>query len=180
MAYKFKGNKYDPERAVRSKSELPVAGSIVSVRIISKQDAGNKDGVGTAECVSARGNPMLVVHSVVEEGQQGDGCWLFDYIVLNNEYTDQRIGALLDATGHDMEKDGHLVEAQQLVGKRGYVRVKHEPYKGEMRAKIAYWIVPSAYEVLGLAPLVQSKTRPSKPEPEQPDESGGDNDPLPF
>lgn len=160
MSYKFNKNNYDADRASKPKSSLPDAGSIVLVRLISESDAGF-EWCGTKETKSKAGRAMLQVHCMVEKGYRGEGCWMLDYILLDNEYTDQRVGALLDATGHDMSKaQTFALDAKRLCGKHAYVRVKHEDYEGEPRARVAYWIVPSQYDNLGLANIHSDDSGP--------------------
>ena len=62
------------------------------------------------------------------------------YLVLdpsNKAQTNQRIGEFFDSFGITNRSMG---TGKQWIGSVGAVRVKHEPYNGENRAKIAYVI----------------------------------------
>lgn len=165
MPYKFSSTDYDPDKTVRA--SIPPVGSIVAVRIVGS-DETEFDWAGTREKLSQAGNPILQVHAAVESGEPGEGCWLFDYIVLNSEYTGQRVGGLLDALGFDMSAKGYVLDPRMLVGRRGYVKIKHETYKDEPRARIAYWVVPSQYDKHGLRPLAAGVAA-GEPETDEPD-----------
>ena len=178
MAFKFKSKTYDPEKAAKGKSELPPAGGIVLVEVIGPQD-GQEEWSGTRERQSKAGNPMLQIHVKVCDGQTGEGCWMFDYITYSNEYAEQRIGTLLDALGFDMSVDGYNVQPSTLIGRKGYVRVKHEVYNNEPQARIAYWIVPGRYGDLGLED--PGNGTPGESQPDDASQQGVDSgDDLPF
>lgn len=70
------------------------------------------------------------------------------YLVLdpsNPSQTNQRIGEFFDSFGI---KGSNLGTGKQWVGSVGAVRVKHEAYNGENRAKVAYVIARNRQEKL--------------------------------
>lgn len=70
------------------------------------------------------------------------------YLVLdksNPAQTNQRIGEFFDSFGITTRSFGN---GKQWVGSVGAVRVKHEPYKGENRAKVAYVIARNRQDKL--------------------------------
>ena len=70
------------------------------------------------------------------------------YLVLdpsNAAQTNQRIGEFFDSFGI---KGTSMGSGKQWIGNVGAVRVKHEAYKGENRAKIAYVIARNRQESL--------------------------------
>lgn len=178
MAFKFKTKNYDPEKAAKGSSELPDAGSIVLVEVVGEPDG--QEWAGTKERTSKSRNQMLQLHLVVCEGQTGEGCWMFDYLVYGNEYTEQRLGALFDALGFDMGVEGYVVNPSSLIGRKGYVRVKHETFNDKVSAKPAYWIVPGQYDKLGLEAIVQGDHPRVDPVHEAGAEQGEGGEDLPF
>lgn len=167
---------------------MPEAGSIVAVQVVGPRPG--KDGAefgGTCERQSKSGNDMLQVHAIVEPNMVGASCWLFDYILLGTDYTEQKVGALLDALGFDLSVAGYNVTPDTLIGRRGYVRIKHEEYNGETRAKIAYWISTVNFDKLGLEPLPQDEPgerRTAKPQglaaPNVAESQSKSDDDIPF
>jgi len=129
MKYDNKG--YDPEQ--RQERKLPPAGSEVWVQVnpIGTQSYDTHDGR------SSKGNEMIVLQCQVMADEPGAGTWMIDYIV-NNEYATQNIGRRFDAMGIPQQQCD--VDAAFFVGRIGKVKVKYEEYKGEPRARIAYWI----------------------------------------
>ena len=154
MPFKFNSSKYDSS-ATKPKSSLPPAGSIQQVRVISRSEA-DQDWAGTVERQSSTGRPMLQIHVAVVGGPSDD-AWMLDYVILDNDWTEQRLGAVLDALGFDMSQTYNL-SAESLIGKTGFVRVKHETYKDKPTAKIAYWITRGQYAELGLDSPAKPKT----------------------
>ncbi len=83
------------------------------------------------------------------------------YLVLdpsNAAMTNQRIGEFFDSFGI---KGTTLGSGKQWVGNVGAVRIKHEAYKGENRAKVAYVIARNRQDKLapwkgGNAPAAQA------------------------
>jgi hypothetical protein len=70
------------------------------------------------------------------------------YLVLdasNPAQTNQRIGEFFDSFGI---KGTSMGSGKQWVGNVGAVRIKHEAYKGENRAKVAYVIARNRQENL--------------------------------
>lgn len=70
------------------------------------------------------------------------------YLVLdasNPAQTNQRIGEFFDSFGI---KGTSMGSGKQWVGSVGAVRIKHEAYKGENRAKVAYVIARNRQENL--------------------------------
>lgn len=178
MAYTFKASNYDRDAVARksSSAEIPPAGSIVAVRIMADGET-QYEWAGTKEKTSRSGRPMFQFHCVVDEGWEGERCWIIDYLLLDTDYTDARMGSMLEACGFDLDVDGYNVTPEMFVNRRGYVRIKHEEYKGKTRAKISYWVSPSNYEKLGLEPLGAYEPAESE-EIENNDEEGEDG--LPF
>jgi hypothetical protein len=175
MPYKFKRSNYDPKK--KASSDIPAAGSIVAVQIVSKKEVADFDWAGTIETKSSKGRPMLRIHTKVCKGQDGEGCWIMEYIVLDNDYADQNIGSMLDALGFDMDGGvaGYNVTPSLIEHKRAYVRIKHEEYNGESRPRIAYWISPSRYVDLDLDPIGDVADEPesvNEPDVEVFDEEG--------
>lgn len=70
------------------------------------------------------------------------------YLVLdpsNKAQTNQRIGEFFDSFGITARTFG---TGKQWIGSVGAVRVKHEPYNGENRAKVAYVIARNRQDKL--------------------------------
>jgi hypothetical protein len=87
------------------------------------------------EQTSQAGNPMIKL--VLNVSGYNSKIWHF--IVLNpekKEITNQRLGELWNSFGI---QQGNF-NLQSWVGKVGAAKVKHEDYKGEPSAKIAYFI----------------------------------------
>ena len=78
----------------------------------------------------------------------GYAAKMWNYLVLDASdpaRTNQRIGEFFDCFGITSPAMGN---GKQWVGLVGAARIKHEDYKGEKRAKIAYWIARSRQEKL--------------------------------
>jgi hypothetical protein len=87
------------------------------------------------EQTSQAGNPMIKLVLNVS----GYNSTIWHFIVLNpekKEITNQRLGELFNSFGI---QQGNF-NLQSWVGKVGAAKVKHEDYKGEPSAKIAYFI----------------------------------------
>ncbi len=81
---------------------------------------------------------------------------LWYYLVLDptdTKKTNQRIGTFFDSFGIN---NPNLAHFKGWVGKVGAARVKHEDYKGEPQAKVAYFISREKQEKLELAPFTNS------------------------
>ena len=81
------------------------------------------------------------------------------YLVLdasNPAQTNQRIGEFFDSFGI---KGTSMGSGKQWVGNVGAVRIKHEAYKGENRAKVAYVIARNRQE--NLAPWKGGNATPA-------------------
>ena len=164
--HQYDPGRYDPDAA--GGIEPPAAGSEVKCRIL-------KEGTEYTESKSS-GNPMLVVKMVVEEGQEGAGFHFWHYIVLNNEYVDQKIGALLDSCGLPT-KTKQVITPMRLAGRICKVRVKHEEYKGESKAKIA-WLIPKKKQ--GFKPEEGEAPPEEVPNTDQIQPTKDGDDSLPF
>lgn len=95
------------------------------------------------------------------------------YLVLdasNIEQTNQRIGDFFNSFGIT---NPSLGTGKQWIGAVGAVRVKHEVYNGENRAKVAYCIARNRQEKL---PAWKNATRVQNPSYETVDTDGD----LPF
>ena len=78
----------------------------------------------------------------------GHNSKLWYYLVLNREnekQTNQNLGAFFNSFGISNTTLGN---GKQWVGKVGGVRVKHEPYNGNMSAKVQYLISKSKQDEL--------------------------------
>ena len=78
----------------------------------------------------------------------GYSARMWYYLVLdasNPERTNQRLGEFFDSFGITSYTLG---SGKQWVGKVGAVRVKHEEYKGENQAKVAYTIARNRQDKL--------------------------------
>lgn len=99
------------------------------------------------------------------------------YLVLdtsNPARTNQRIGEFFDSFG--IANRTQFGTGKQWVGSVGAVRVKHEPYNGENRAKVAYCIARSRQDKL---PAWKNTTGTAAPAPvAQPEVTIPDD--LPF
>ncbi len=99
------------------------------------------------------------------------------YLVLdasNPSQTNQRIGDFFNSFGITTPAMG---TGKQWIGSVGAVRVKHEPYNGENRAKIAYCIARNRQDKLPAWQNASSATAASNGFVEITDENAGD---LPF
>lgn len=86
------------------------------------------------------------------------------YLVLdpsNKAQTNQRIGEFFDSFGITNRTFG---TGKQWIGSVGAVRVKHEAYNGENRAKVAYVIGPNRQDKL--APWKNTGTAAAAPAPQ--------------
>lgn len=148
MSITYSASEYKP-KGESKKKELPLSGGVVMVEVLSPADV-DFDWAGTKETVSKRsGRKMLQVHLKVCPNQIGEGCWIIDYILLDSDFTASRIGQMLDALGFDVTQNRKL-NAKDLCGLRGYVRVKHEEYEGEPRARVAQWVSGSTRDRMRL------------------------------
>ena len=78
----------------------------------------------------------------------GHNSKLWYYLVLNREnekQTNQNLGAFFNSFGISNTTLGN---GKQWIGKVGGVRVKHEPYNGNMSAKVQYLISKSKQDEL--------------------------------
>lgn len=115
------------------KQGLPAPGSIARVRIIPD---------GTEKSQSNAGNPMLIINAEIIS-EKAKGYRMFDYIVDNADWTEKRLGKLLLSLGFDISND-YDVTPSLIIGREGLVRIKHDSFDGETRAKIAYWLSPKS------------------------------------
>lgn len=87
---------------------------------------------------------------------------LWFYLVLNRDdpaTTNQRIGDFFNSFGITSPALG---TGKQWIGMVGAVRVKHEEYKGETRAKVAYCLARSRQEKLeAWKNVTQAQTAPA-------------------
>jgi hypothetical protein len=144
--------KYDAKERKESsgKSQIPLSGGVVMVEVLSPNDV-EFDWAGTKITNSKKSNrKMLQVHTRVCKNQIGEGCWIIDYILLDSEYTSTRIGQMLDSLGFNADESRNL-NPHDLCGLRGYVRVKHEEYEGETRARVDRWIGSADQQRMKLA-----------------------------
>lgn len=87
---------------------------------------------------------------------------LWAYLVLdpsNPTQTNQRIGELFNSFGITNPAMG---SGKQWIGSMGAVRIKHEEYNGQNRAKIAYYIAKSRQDKL--APWKNGNAAPAQSE----------------
>ena len=129
-AYEYNPAGYDPDKA-GAEWELPTAGENRKVRILKE---GTKDSKSKSS-----GNPMIELKLEVLENQQGAGCYLYHYVVMNNEWTDQNIGSILASCGMNPTK-GMRISAATFVGKVAVVRIKHDTHEGKTHAKVAWFV----------------------------------------
>ena len=126
------------EYAESRKASLPAAGSVVKVQIV--KECGDKLGTEIRE--SSTGHQMMVVCAKILS-PAGKGLHLFQYVVLDNEWTQKNIGRILTAVGIPVTKPVDFVP-KLIIGKVALVKVKHEVYEGEPQAKINYWLPHAA------------------------------------
>ena len=172
MAYEYNPAGYDPDKA-GAEWELPTAGENRKVRIL-------KDGTKDSKSKSS-GNPQIELKMEVLENQQGAGCHLYQYIVMNNEWTDQNIGSLLASCGMNPTQ-GMRISASTFIGKVATVRVKHDTYQGKTRAKVAWFVRREDAEADDQGGGGEPATQEQEPERgggAEP-EGGGSADSLPF
>lgn len=152
---KVNTKEYDKDKVLNN-SGIPPAGAIVKVEVMPESIEG-QDWAGTRERKSRKGSDMLQVHAEVCEGEQGDGAWLLDYIVYDTPYTTQNVCSILDGLGFAVD-EGLVYDftPSLIIGRKGYVKIKHEEYDGKTCARIAYWISQSRYNELALPPIVQA------------------------
>lgn len=90
------------------------------------------------ELTSKTGNEMIKLCLKIS----GYSSLIFHYIVFmpdKKENTDRSLSQLYSSLGMTVPKEA--ISASDLIGKVGAVKVKHEPYNGEIQAKIA-WFIP--------------------------------------
>lgn len=73
-----------------------------------------------------------------------------DFIV-NNEHAEQRVYDIL-ASCNAAPTAGFTVHPGAFIGKVGKVRIKHDPYNGEMYPKVQFWVKPSRQQMAANAP----------------------------
>ena len=113
------------------------------------------------------GNPGYEI--TLEINGYNSKMWM--YLVLdasNPAQTNQRIGEFMDSFGITNYAMG---TGKQWIGAVGAVRIKHEAYKGENRAKVAYVIARNRQE--NLAPWKNAGAAPAAAQVEIPED-------LPF
>ena len=113
------------------------------------------------ESVSKQQNDMIELKLRVEPS----GAILFDSLVFTpNAFW--KIDAFRAATGETVVADEEVeIECDDLVGRRGRVRLTVEEYKGRKRNKVAAWLLPEA--------------KPTKAKPTAA-KGGNDDDEIPF
>jgi hypothetical protein len=106
------------------------------------------------EKTSSSGREMMELTCVVQ-GPERAGAKLWDYIVYN-EHADRKFRDILRSCGlPDLMQD---ITPELFEGATGRVKVKHELYQGERKAKIHYWIE------------VETESDPDMPPPPSADE----------
>lgn len=88
---------------------------------------------------SQSGNHMLTI-VLRKDDKHGK---IFHYVVLNNKRTTKNIGDLLAAVGRDPKQDGEI-EWDSFKGDWLDARVVHEEYKGQVSAKVKWFITGKA------------------------------------
>ncbi|MEK7993675.1 MAG: hypothetical protein AAB403_07710 [Planctomycetota bacterium] len=129
MGYVYDPKGYDPSKSAAH--EIPPAGAVVKCEIM--QDGTE---IGTSK---SSGKSMLTIKLEICKGEQGAGTWMRHYIVLEGEWAAQNIGRLFAALGWPTDKARPL-NVCDLIGKRVTVKVKHEQYEGQTRAKVSYLV----------------------------------------
>jgi len=122
------------------------------------------------EKVSSKGNEMYEITFEVS----GHNSKLWFYLVLDQndpKKTNQRIGDFFNSFGITTPAMG---TGKQWINAVGAVRVKHEQYNGENRAKVAYCIARNRQDKLdpwknnGAAPTAQNFAQVEIPDSELP------------
>ena len=88
------------------------------------------------ETLSRSGNPVLKITMQPVE-QEYERQYLWHHIVLNNEYTEENIGRLLDSLDYNPYESLQL-DPSSLHGQTLTVHVFHDVYQGEKQAKMKY------------------------------------------
>jgi len=122
--------KYNPNNDTPPKqAEMPPEGNC-RVLVISCEEATSKK----------TGNPMLKFALEVCEGQEGEGYWIYFYLVAGNEYYDSNLGSIYRAFGIDGERNP-IPEPRMFLNRKAVIRVKHKQDPGyEKKAEIKYWL----------------------------------------
>ena len=129
--------KYNKDYDKPMSYELPPVG-ITNVEITAAE-----------EKLSSKGNDMIAVTMVVEQGNPGAGCRLYDYVVDNPDRPEQastKMGTILRACGKKPKDEFELI-ADALVGLKGKVMVSHEEYNGVEKARVRFWVEPLEDEI---------------------------------
>jgi hypothetical protein len=89
--------------------------------------------------VSSAGNDMIALELKIIKSESGDegnqGSKLFDNIVTGNDFTMTKVASIRRSTGCKAVE----INENTFVGLVGCVKVKHEEYKGETKARVHYW-----------------------------------------
>ncbi len=149
MAYSYSPGDYDPEGGFA----VPDIGPL-RVKIIEAK-----------EKISGAGNDMMELTLEIQEGI-AKGSKLWEYIVYG-EYAGNRFGGILHSCGKDPTVQRNI-SPSLLVGLEGEVQIKHETYKGNKRAKVAYWRKP------------EGEPKAEEEQPETEEEPPLEYDDIPF
>lgn len=106
--------------------------------------------IACEEKLSQRGQQMLQLTVKIIHGEYHNE--IKEYIV-NNQHAMQTVFYILNSCGCPPVENQPITPAL-FIGKRGNIRVKHEPYDGDMYPKIQRWNFPKKTE----APAVSAST----------------------
>lgn len=140
MPYPYNGRNYDPD--AHGPRRLPPVGNY-RVTISGAEEKRSQSS----------GNMMMALTVEIIEGEYA-GCRMWDYVPYDDNAA-QKFGRILDSCGMDPTADAEIAPSD-LIGRTGMVKVRHELYKDEERAKLHFWI--GRDEAVTIAPEAKAAT----------------------
>lgn len=105
------------------------------------------------ETSKSSGKDMIALEVTIVDSDHA-GRKMFDYLVAG-DWFDTKAGQILESVGIPLSGDLD-VTPELLYQQVGSVKVKHEPYNGETRSKIAYWVAQVPAMARKLHPAVDA------------------------
>lgn len=88
---------------------------------------------------SKSGNPMIVMWLQVDSYTYGK--WRFKEFLTFSEKSMWKVKSFREAMKEPRQSEVEMI-GEDYIGKHGWVKVKHDTYKGQVRLKVGEWLKP--------------------------------------